>query len=150
MQPTDLSNPMQSPITPPAPSETSDREFYDRTLTKRGNPPMDLWGRMALDHWRKHLPELYADLVKSRCATQAAILAQEDARDMYALLVEQGMDARAAQEIALKEYVLLDPPEPETEQDREEGENNQLAAFNNFLASLNRQQQTPPQAPPTT
>lgn len=148
MQPTDLSNPMQpDPYSDPAKIRAS----YDRSMQERGNPPMDLWGRMALDHWRKHLSELYADLVKSRCATQAAILAQEDAKDMYALLVEQGMDARAAQEIALKEYVLLDPPEPETEQDREEGENNQLAAFNNFLASLNRQQQqTPPQAPPTT
>ena len=44
-------------------------------------------------------------------AKDAAIVTHEDAKEAYAGMVSNGMDAEAAKEIALADYILLTPPE---------------------------------------
>lgn len=138
------------------PPDPKSHKFYRDQLRKLGNPPLGEWGRLAISHWRQNLPDFVRELGPS--LRPAAILAQENAKAMFGRQVEGGMDPRAAQEIALAEYVLLLPKDPPDPADRIEGQNNQRAALSNFLADPSRptprrmpatsSSATPPPSPP--
>lgn len=65
-----------------------------------------------------------------------ALPAQESAKDQYALMVDQGTDPMAAQEIALRDWITLeDDPEGEAPDPmvQELGEQLQVDAFEKWL-----------------
>ena len=99
-----------------------DEEF--NYLKKRykdlGRPQIREWGRIAERHWRNHLPLLYKGLKETGTRVPALAIAQESAGDRYAQLVEQGVHPEAARELAMKEFLYLDPEEPEENLSEEE------------------------------
>src|SRR4051794_6818513 len=101
------SNPMSE-------EETKMRQSMLQRYKQLGSPKLSQWGEMARDHWRENLPSLVSELQKQGLLSIALILAQEDAGDRYAQLMNDGVDPLGAREIALKEFILIDPPEPST------------------------------------
>lgn len=96
-------------------SEASDRKTYKNLYLEIGKPELGTWGHLALDHWKKFLPRWHAYLTKLGCLTEAAAIAEHHAKSQYGLMVEQGTNPYAAKEIAMKENILLDGEDEQTE-----------------------------------
>jgi hypothetical protein len=123
----------------PAEADDDDRakevQLYKDLYRRLGSPRPGPWARMAQEHWKEFLPE-YARHLKSRGLwSLVTLIAQEEALNRFAELVENGFDPHGAKEIALKEFILLDPPEETTPEEIEEGEGNQIEAFLRMLSA---------------
>ena len=70
--------------------------------------------RMALDHWREHLPNRYRQLKESGTLDREAQLASREAAEQVAKLMDAGMQQREAEEMVLPDLILL-PPETASE-----------------------------------
>ena len=98
-----------------------ERGYLTRRYEELGRPPLTLWGKIAEKHWRQNLPLLYAGLKESAALLPAVILAQENAKDRYTMLIEEGADPWEARELAMKEFLYLDPePGSENEEPKDE------------------------------
>jgi len=68
---------------------------------------------MAMDHWRKFLPKMWAELKAEGREIEAMHKAARLAHDKVSLLIRQGLREDEAEEIVLPELILL-PPEIKT------------------------------------
>lgn len=106
------------------------------------------WATMAIRHWRETRPAMAAALERAGTLERTAAEAADQAATAYARMVENGMDASAATELALAEHVLTPPPPTPDEQRaaEEAGRDNQAAALDLML----RHGRTPPRRTPAT
>ena len=80
---------------------------------------------MARKHWAEWLPKKTAELKADGELEQALLTAGRAAFERELELMQQGYQAHEAEEVALKEFVLLPPEEPD-EDDWEEKELREL------------------------
>lgn len=73
----------------------------------------------ARQHWEEWLPNKTAELKLDGAWMEASEAAAQQALDLIAQLVTQGYRAHEAEEVALKQYILL-TPEPPPEDDWQE------------------------------
>ncbi|MCK0510169.1 hypothetical protein [Aromatoleum buckelii] len=73
---------------------------------------------MARKHWTEWLPNKVAELKEEGQWEISLQIAGKQAFEMVLELMQQGFQQHEAEEVALKEFVLL-PPEPPDENDRE-------------------------------
>ncbi len=119
-------------------AEMRKQQRLRRVRLAMGEYPFCNWGEMAREHWKKHLPNLYRGLKEEGTLERMLNCAQENAVDLYIKLTDKGAAPHTAREIVLPEYILL-PAEGDDELEEweiEEGENNQLLAFERWLKSL--------------
>ncbi len=69
--------------------------------------------KMARDHWAQWLPEKTAELQRAGEFNEATQTAARKAFDEISDLMQQGYPAHAAEEVALKHFILLQPEEPD-------------------------------------
>lgn len=81
----------------------------------------------AREHWEEWLPNKAAELKLHGEWAEASETAAQQALDLIAQLVMQGYRDYEAEEVALKQYVLL-TPEPPPEDDWQEAELAQMEA----------------------
>ena len=65
---------------------------------------------IALNHWKKWLPQMYKDLQKAGTLNERAQKASRLASDQIASLMQSGLQQHEAEEFVLPETILL-PPE---------------------------------------
>lgn len=82
--------------------------YLKRRYEELGSPPLTLWGIEAEEHWRKNLPMYYESLKENGLLLAAVVVAQENAKDRYTQLIDEGTHPEAALELAKKEFLLLD------------------------------------------
>ena len=97
--------------------------YLKQRYNQLGRPQLRAWGKLAEKHWRNHLPLLYKGLRETGALKPALAIAQETAADRYSQLVDQGTHPEAARELAMKEFLFLDPEEPEENLSEEESLN---------------------------
>ena len=83
--------------------------YLIRRYEELGRPGLTAWGQIAEKHWRKNLPGLYRGLKTIGALLPAVVIAQENAKDRYSQLIEDGAHPEAARELAMKEFLYLDP-----------------------------------------
>lgn len=127
-----------------------DKQYLTQRVREMGNPPLSDWGRMAQVHWESELPEMAKELRAQGLWHLMAVIAQEDAKDRYSQLIDQGVDVIGAKEIALKEFILLDPPEEQDPMMEIEGEAMQTSAFLKWLDSSRSETPSETSPAPTT
>jgi hypothetical protein len=128
-----------------------DKAYLTQRVREMGNPPLSDWGRMAHVHWESELPEMARELKAQGLWHLMAVVAQEDAKERYSQLIDEGLDPMGAKEIALKEFILLDPTiEKLDEATQAEGESTQVSAFLKWLNSTETTNQPPSPAPTTS
>ncbi len=112
-------------------------------------PKLEEWALAAKEYWKKNDPELYAQLQKSGKLNQSLYRAQENAKDLYYRLMLDGMDPDEAKEQALQQwiYVTVDEKDPNPELEQEQGEANQVEAFEAWLRAEDRSVKPPPLHP---
>ena len=98
-------------------------DYFQRRYEELGRPPLGSWGNIAEKYWRQNLPGLYRGLKQRNVLLAALVLAQENAADRYVQLIEQGVHPEAARELAMKEFLYLDPEQPEENLSQEESLN---------------------------
>lgn len=109
-------------------------QYYRRVAAKlpKGGPLAE----RAKATWKVSHPRLYEELSANGILDDAANVAAEHYREDLARMVEEGANYYDAAEVASNDWFNLEPPpEPSPEED-ELGEENQIAAFESWLRSL--------------
>ena len=65
------------------------------------------WAMMAEDHWREFRPKMYAEMKEKGILNKMLYLAEQNAINLAYELELSGVDPLTAEEIALREYILL-------------------------------------------
>lgn len=68
---------------------------------------------MALNHWKKHLPQRYKELSEAGTLNKRAQQASREAASQVGNLMLSGLQQHEAEEIVLPETILLPPERPE-------------------------------------
>jgi hypothetical protein len=113
------------------------------------------WGKAHRRHLLKFFPKLHQQLSESGQLSQVAFKAQENAKDRFVQLSDQGMEPNEARERALREFVYPTPPEDEDRPEsweNQEGELNQQSAVMSMLAKAPPKgtRRNPPRTLPAT
>lgn len=85
------------------------------------------WADEAKQWWKDNHPALYRQFRRAGQLDNEARVAEANAKDLYADLVSQGFDPRGAEEIAKATFITPERDSPETTEDREAGEQMQVA-----------------------
>lgn len=67
----------------------------------------ELGGIAAIQHWKKHRPKMYAELVKQGRLEEAAYNAQEQTGEMFADLISRGMPYFTVLESVRENWIYL-------------------------------------------
>jgi hypothetical protein len=99
---------------PPSNPNPSLARSIQRIYDQLPNKDLESWGQLAKKEWSRNLPGMVAKLVKAggqELLNQAAVIAQEQAMDLYSSLLQGKMDPNEAREQAIQQVLLGFDPE---------------------------------------
>ena len=95
------------------------------------------FGQLLKKHLKNNLPELHLELLKKSDLLPFLLVQQEQAKEGFNLMVEQGTSPEVARETAIREMMENVSPSPaETPEEQEAEDSIAESALNQWLKSL--------------